>query len=77
MISETLVSAEATAKLAEIETLAAKLGAAESQLESGYGSLAVLLYEVSQKLLWKAAYKNFGEFMAHLTDTYHIGHSQL
>jgi hypothetical protein len=78
MISETLVNAAAQSALSEVETLAAKLGAAESQLEMGYGTLAVRLFDISKNRYWDCgAYKNFGEFMSHLTEKYKIGRAQL
>jgi hypothetical protein len=77
MISEALVNAAAQSALSEVETLAAKLGAAESQLEMGYGTLAVRLFDISKNRYWEGAYKNFGEFMSHLTEKYKIGRAQL
>lgn len=76
-MTEEIINAEAHAKITEVESLAAKLGAAEAQLESGYGALAVGLMEISENRYWEGMFKNFGEFMDHLTEKYRIGNRQL
>lgn len=76
-MTEAIINAEAQSKLAEVETLAAKLGAAEAQLEHGYGALACRLKEVSENRYWEGTYKSFGEFLTHLKDKHNVGRSQL
>ena len=76
-MTEALVNVLAQTKLAEIDTLAAKLGAAETMLEAGYGQLAFLLKETRDNKYWIGVYENFGEFIAHLRDTHSLGKSQL
>lgn len=76
-MSEALAVALAQTKLIEIETLAAKLGAAETMLESGYGQLAFLLKDVRDNKYWIGTYDSFGDFMLHLRDTHNLGKSQL
>jgi hypothetical protein len=76
-MSEAIVIALAQTKLIEVETLAAKLGAAETLLEAGYGQLAFLLKEVRDNKYWVGTYDNFGDFILHLRDTHNLGKSQL
>ena len=76
-MSEAIVVALAQTKLVEIETLAAKLGAAEAMLEAGYGELAFALKEMRDNKYWIGTYDSFGDFMAHLRDTHNLGKSQL
>lgn len=76
-MTEAIVIALAQEKLAEIDALAAKLGAAETLLESGYGELAFRLKEMRDNKYWVGVYTSFGDFIAHLGDTYNIGRSQL
>jgi hypothetical protein len=65
------------AKLAEVEVLAAKLGAAEAQLEHGYGTLAFRLKEISEKRYWEPVYESFGAFLTHLKETHKVGRASL
>jgi hypothetical protein len=76
-MSETIINAEAAAKLQEVDSLAAKLGAAEAQLEAGYGQLAVGLKEISEHRYWEGTYENFGEYMSHLSEKHKMGNRQL
>ena len=76
-MSEAIVVALAQTKLVEIETLAAKLGAAEAMLEAGYGELAFALKEMRDNKYWIGVYDSFGDFIAHLRDTHSLGKSQL
>ncbi len=76
-MSEQIINPAAQTKLAEVETLAAELGRAEAQLESGYGSLAFGLKEVADNRYWEGAYKSFGEYITHLGDTHKIGRAQI
>jgi hypothetical protein len=76
-MTEALVNVLAQTKLAEIDTLAAKLGAAETMLEAGYGQLAFLLKETRDNKYWIGVYDSFGDFIAHLRDTHSLGKSQL
>jgi hypothetical protein len=76
-MTEALVSVLAQTKLAEIDVLAAKLGAAETMLEAGYGQLAFLLKETRDNKYWIGTYDCFGDFIAHLRDTHSLGKSQL
>ena len=76
-MSETIVNAEAQAKLAEVESLAAKLGAAEAQLEAGYGQLAFGLKEVSEHKYWEGSYEDFGAYMDHLSEKHKLGTRQM
>ena len=76
-MTEAIVNVLAQSKLVEIETLAAKLGAAEAMLEAGYGELAFALKEMRDNKYWIGTYDSFGDFMAHLRDTHNLGKSQL
>jgi hypothetical protein len=76
-MSEAIVIALAQEKLTEIETLAAKLGAAETMLEAGYGELAFRLKEMRDNKYWVGVYDSFGDFMVHLRDRHSLGKSQL
>ena len=76
-MTEAIVTALAQTKLVEIDTLAAKLGAAEAMLEAGYGELAFALKEMRDNKYWIGTYDSFGDFMAHLRDTHNLGKSQL
>ena len=61
-MSEAIVVALAQTKLVEIETLAAKLGAAEAMLEAGYGELAFALKEMRDNKYWIGTYDSFGDY---------------
>lgn len=74
---EALMSVVAQTKLAEVETLVAKLAAAEGQLEVGYAKLAYLLDDVAQHRHWDGTYKSMGEFMDHISTTFNISKAQL
>jgi hypothetical protein len=76
-MSEAIVTALSLTKLAEINELAAKLGAAETMLEAGYGELAFKLKETRDNKYWIGTHDSFGDFMVHLRDTYQLGKSQL
>lgn len=64
-------------KLAEVETLAKKLAAAENMLEKGYAQLAFLLEDVAEQRHWIGTYDSFGDFVEHISATYSVGKSQL
>ena len=76
-MTEALMNVVAFEKLQQVETLVAKLAAAEGQLELGYASLAYLLSDVSEHRYWDGTYKSFGEFINHISTAYNIGKSQL
>jgi hypothetical protein len=76
-MTEALVNVVAQTKLAEVEALAAKLGAAETMLEAGYGQLAFLLKETRDSKYWIGTYDSFGDFLEHLRATHNLGKSQL
>ena len=76
-MTEILMNVVAQEKLQQVETLVAKLAAAEGQLELGYASLAYLLSDVSEHRYWDGTYKSFGEFINHISSAYNIGKSQL
>jgi hypothetical protein len=76
-MTEAIVNVLAQTKLAEVEELAAKLGAAETMLEAGYGQLAFLLKETRDSKYWIGTYDSFGDFLEHLRATHNLGKSQL
>ena len=76
-MTEVLMNVVAQEKLAATETLVKTLAAAEGQLELGYAKLAHALAEISEFRYWQGAYKSFGEFVQHISDTYNLGKSQL
>lgn len=72
-----LTNMEASSKLEQVEVLAAKLGAAEEQIEVGYGQLATGLKEVADGKLWSGFYDSFQAFLLHLKTKYKLGRAQL
>lgn len=62
----------------DIEHLIEGLLEAEAKLEHGYARLGFLLKEVSEKKYWQVlGYDSFGKYMAHLSEKYNKGRSQL
>lgn len=76
-MTEAIVVALAQTKLAEIDSLAAKLGAAETLLEAGYGELAFKLKDMRDNKYWVGTYESFGEFITHLGQAHKLGRAQL
>lgn len=72
-----IVTTESQTKLAEVESLAAKLGAAEAQLEHGYGKLAFMLKECSEQRWWEGSFDSFGAFLNHLKESHGVGRASL
>lgn len=72
-----IIPAKQMTKLEEVEYLAAQLGAAEAQLEHGYGKLAYMLKEVSEQRYWEGSYGSFGAFLKYLQNVHHVGRASL
>jgi hypothetical protein len=65
-------------RIQEVETMIQDLLAAEHKLEHGYATLGSLLAEVQSNKYWQAlGYPSFGKYIAHLSETYNKGRSQL
>lgn len=76
-MTKAIVISSNQAKLMDVESLAAKLGAAEAQLEHGYGKLAYMLKEVSEERCWEGSYESFGAFLNHLKEQHKVGRASL
>lgn len=60
-----------------VETLAEKLGTAESLLESGYAQFANALLDVQKNRYWQPQHESWGAYMKFVTDKFKLGQRQL
>ena len=72
-----IVKSERENAIQTVERLARQLGAAEAVLEGGYAQLAEALLCVRDNRYWEGDFESWGAYMAHVSDTYHIGNKQL
>ena len=63
--------------LDEINNLLAGIVTEEARLENTYARLGNLLVVVSRDELWRPQFESWGKFILHLSDTYHMGRTQL
>lgn len=76
-MTEALMTLEAESKLQAVEVLVDGLSKMEGQLELGYGKLAHMILEVSEKRYWAGKYNSFGEYRDYLSEKFQIGRAQL
>lgn len=72
-----IIKSEREAAIQKVETLAGQLGAAEAVLETGYAQLAESLLVVREYRYWEGDFESWSAYMAHVSNTYHIGNKQL
>jgi hypothetical protein len=68
---------ESTEALAVVESLAQKLGKAETALEHGYAEFAAALLTVQENRYWEGEFESWGKYIEHITNTYNLGKAQL
>ena len=72
-MNQTLVIQESENALRKVEQLAAKLGAAEAILETGYAEFAQALLEVREMKYWMDGHESWALYLANISEVYHLG----
>jgi hypothetical protein len=76
-MNDALATQTALNALGRVEQLAAKLGAAEAILETGYAEFAQALLEVREKKYWMDGHESWALYLQNISEVYHLGRTQL
>jgi hypothetical protein len=76
-MNDALATQTALNALGRVESLAAKLGAAEAILETGYAEFAQALLEVREKKYWMDGHESWALYLQNISEVYHLGRTQL
>ena len=76
-MNDALATQTALNALGRVESLAAKLGAAEAILETGYAEFAQALLEVREMKYWMDGHESWALYLQNISEVYHLGRTQL
>lgn len=76
-MTEKVVVAEKQKALKAVESLAEKLGKAESMLEAGYAQLANALLVVKENRYWEGDFESWSAYLSRIAQVHKIGNAQL